>query len=159
RHVQRLHTSAVRSDRVAPPHPISHMRPIIYDDAPAAASPPALLRHPYSLSEFQDATDRPVNLELQFKLQRQQLDAFHHNFWLDNNVRYYAAKETILTSLPESATPLDRENAISEFNTNWYNQEKERVDIYTAEWRKRNAALLRLGAKVEVQKLTFRVSR
>jgi hypothetical protein len=77
---------------------------------------------------------------------------------VQNNVRYYAAKETILASLPESATPLDRENAISEFNTNWYNQEKERVDIYTAEWRKRNAALLRLGAKVEVQKLTFRVS-
>lgn len=85
RQIQRLHTSAVRSDRVAPPHPISHIRPIIYDDAPAA-SPPTLLRHPYSLHEFQDASDRPVNLELQFRLQRQQLDAFHQNFWLDVSI-------------------------------------------------------------------------
>lgn len=171
---RRLHTSVVRSDRVAPPHPISHIRPIIYDDEPVA-SPPTLLRHPYSLHEFQDASDRPVNLELQFRLQRSQLDAFHHNFWLDvrrfflpkpistnpqqNNIRYYAAKETILASLPETASSLDRENALFEFNTNWYNQEKARTDAYTEEWRKRNFALIRLGAKVELQKLTFRISR
>lgn len=77
-----LHTSSARCNRVAPPHPISHMRPIIYDDAPLP-SPPTLLRHPYSLTEFQDAQSRPVDLELQFKLQRQQLDNFHQDFWLD----------------------------------------------------------------------------
>lgn len=134
------------------------MRPIIYDDAPAA-SPPTLLRHPYSLTEFQDARSRPVDLELQFKLQRQQLDTFHENFWLDNNIRYYAAKETALSHLPETATALDKENALSEFLSQWYIQEKGRTDQYTAEWRRRNFALIRLGTKVELQKLGFRLSQ
>lgn len=78
-----LHTSSARCDRVAPPHPISHMRPIIYDDAPPGATPPTLLRHPYSLNEFQNTRIQPADLELQFKLQRQQLDTFHQDFWLD----------------------------------------------------------------------------
>ncbi|RXW20888.1 hypothetical protein EST38_g4969 [Candolleomyces aberdarensis] len=134
------------------------MRPIIYDDAPAP-SPPTLLRHPYSLTEFQDAQSRPVDLEIQFKLQRQQLDNFHQDFWLDNNIRYYAAKETALSNLPETATDLDKENALSEFNTLWYIQEKERTDQYTDEWRKRNFQLIRLGAQVEFQKLAFRLSK
>ncbi|EAU88486.1 hypothetical protein CC1G_04192 [Coprinopsis cinerea okayama7 len=160
RHVLKrsIHASTKRLDRVAPPHPISHIRPIIYDDAPRATAP-TLLRHPYSLNEFHDASRTPVDLELQFKLQRQQLDAFHQDFWLDNNVRYYAAKETALSNLPESASSLDKENALSEFNRHWYNQEKERVDAYTSEWRRRNFELIRLGAKVEFQKLASRISQ
>ena len=151
------------------------MRPIIYDDAPPP-SPPTLLRHPYSLTEFQDAQSRPVDLEFQFKLQRQQLDNFHQDFWLDvrsrflhdvlpltpfpqNNIRYYAAKETALSNLSETATDLDKENALSEFNTLWYIQEKERTDLYTDEWRKRNFQLIRLGVQVEFQRLAFRVSK
>lgn len=82
-----LHASTCRAHLVAPPDPISNMRPIIYDDSPdsVGASPPTLLRHPYSLSEFTNTSgnDRAANLELQFYLQRQQLDAFNHNFWLD----------------------------------------------------------------------------
>lgn len=81
--VRRLQTSAPRCDRVAPPHPISHIRPIIYDDS-IAASTPTSLRHPYSLSEFNAASsDNLGDYEFQYKLQRQYLDAFHHNFWLD----------------------------------------------------------------------------
>ncbi|TFK29977.1 hypothetical protein FA15DRAFT_608959 [Coprinopsis marcescibilis] len=155
--VRRLHVSTRRSARVAPPHPISHIRPIIYDDGPRP-SPPTLLRHPYSLSEFRDSS-RPADLELQFKLQRQQLDTFHQDFWLDTNVRYFAAKDNILSNLPESATSLEREEALSEFNRHWYNQEKERTDSYTTEWRSRNFALLRLSAQVGLQKLTSRISR
>ena len=59
------------------------MRPVIYDDGPPS-SPPVLMRHPYSLSEFVTGSQNHIGeLELQFKLQRQQLDSFHHNFWLD----------------------------------------------------------------------------
>ncbi|KAH6918527.1 hypothetical protein BKA70DRAFT_1554582 [Coprinopsis sp. MPI-PUGE-AT-0042] len=177
-HTSLLHTSSTRLNRVAPPHPISHLRPIIYDDATpstssSSSSPvPRLLPHPYSLSEFQDASKRgPVDLELQYKLQRQQLDAFHQDFWLDNNIRYFAAKETVLSNLPapppseEPASPasthaaaLARENALSEFNTHWYNQEKDRVDAYTSEWRSRNWALIKLAAKVQWQKWGLKVS-
>ena len=78
-----LHTSQTCSHLIAPPDPTSNMRPTIYDDAPPP-SPPSLLRHPYSLSEFMTGSHHQRGeLELQFKLQRQQLDAFHQNFWLD----------------------------------------------------------------------------
>jgi len=155
---RQLHSSAARLNRVAPPHPISHIRPIIYDDSPAPA-PPTLLRHPYSLDEFANALSAPVDLDLQFKLQRQQLDSFHHEFWLDNNIRYFAAKETVLHNLQDSATSLDKENALSEFNRHWYNQEKARTDSYTSEWRRRNFALIRLAAKVEWQKFAGRFTK
>ena len=67
---------------VAPPHPVSHFRPIIYGDA-SSQPLPTYLRHPYSLSEFTTGTGALGDHELQFLLQRQQLDTFHHNFWLD----------------------------------------------------------------------------
>jgi len=82
---RKLHTTPRRSDRVAPPHPISHIRPIIYKDS-VPASPPTLLRHPYSLAEFhpnEGSANPSVELELQFKMLRQQLDSFHQAFWLD----------------------------------------------------------------------------
>ncbi|KAJ3568596.1 hypothetical protein NP233_g5612 [Leucocoprinus birnbaumii] len=127
--------------------------------SPAKASPPTLLRHPYSLSEFSNTkgNDQASNLELQFKLQRQQLDAFHHNFWSDSNSRFEAAKSAILSSLPQSATTLDKESAMSEFNKQWVMQEKARTDAYTTEWRRRNWALILLETRVRYQKFTSRI--
>lgn len=88
-----FHTSPRRRHLVAAPDPISHMRPILYEDVPtptdsSKSSPPTLVRHPYSLTEFSDTLENnnASDLELQFRLQRQQLDAFHHNFWLDVSV-------------------------------------------------------------------------
>jgi hypothetical protein len=81
--VRWIHASSRACNLVALPDPISHMRPIIYDDAPLV-SPPSRIRHPYSLSEFAvGVQNEAADSELQYKLQRQQLDAFHHNFWLD----------------------------------------------------------------------------
>lgn len=78
-----LHASACRHDFVAPPHPVSHMRPILYDDPPSQ-SPGQYLRHPYSLSEFkQEVIDTKNDLEFEYKVRRQQLDTFHQTFWLD----------------------------------------------------------------------------
>jgi len=76
-----FHMSRIRRDLVAPPDPVSHMRPVIYDDPPSKL---VALRHPYSLSEFKDGNaNDPGNYELQFHLLRQQLDSLHQNFWLD----------------------------------------------------------------------------
>lgn len=83
-----FHTSPASHDLVAPPDPVSHMRPIIYDDPPTEVPEGTYVRHPYSLSEFQfqEGSTGALSLgdnELQFKISRQQLDALHQNFWLD----------------------------------------------------------------------------
>jgi len=83
---RKFHASRTNRDLVAPPDPISHMRPIIYD-TPAAVSQPAYLRHPYSLAEFGADADSGDH-ELQFRLLRQQLDTLHQNFWLDVRLLY-----------------------------------------------------------------------
>jgi len=154
-----FHTSSQTCNHlIAPPDPISHMRPVIYDDAPLP-SPPSLLRHPYSLSEFMTGSQcQRGELELQLKLERQQLDAFHQNFWLDSNTRFEAAKNAILASLPSSSIEFDREKALSEFYKQWCMQEANRTSDYTKEWRKRNSSLILLGVRVEYQKFTIRFS-
>lgn len=84
--LRNFHGSRPCHDLVAPPHPVSHFRPIIYGDA-SSQPPPTYLRHPYSLSEFTTGTGSTLgDHELQFLLQRQQLDTFHHSFWLDVGV-------------------------------------------------------------------------
>jgi len=81
--LRRIHTASSACNLVAPPDPMSNMRPIIYSDVSPAAPQPRS-HHPYSLSEFTPEDSRGGKpLELQFKLQRQQLDEFHHNFWFD----------------------------------------------------------------------------
>jgi hypothetical protein len=86
-HFRLFHASVCAAHLVAPPDAVSHMRPIVYHDFPDSLgpSPPTLLSHPYSLSEFSNTSgnDPAADLQLQFHLQRQQLDAFNHNFWLD----------------------------------------------------------------------------
>jgi len=78
-----MHTTAVRLDQIAPPHPVSHMRPIVYADS-ARLAPEGKHRHPYSLSEFQKAEGAaPGDYEMQYQLLRGQLDKLHHEFWLD----------------------------------------------------------------------------
>jgi hypothetical protein len=78
RSLRLLHSSARTCDYVAPPDPISNIRPILYDEPARVTS--ETQRHPYSLNEFRDDSD---TLEYQWKLQRQQLDAFNDNFWRD----------------------------------------------------------------------------
>ncbi|KAE9409698.1 hypothetical protein BT96DRAFT_1012636 [Gymnopus androsaceus JB14] len=151
RHSIRLVHASVPTQRhlVGPPDPISHLRPVIYDDVPAP-TPPTILYHPYSLREFDPEPARNVNAyEMQWKLQRQQIDDMSQNFWLDSNARFEAAKEAVLASLPASATPFDKENALSEFYKQWLLQESERVDEYARLWRARNWANIVLAARVE----------
>ncbi|KAI0780885.1 hypothetical protein BD413DRAFT_659999 [Trametes elegans] len=145
-----FHASLSRSHLVGPPDPISHIRPVIYDDAPPPPRPGA--RHPYSLREFTGDTR-----EYQWKMQRQELDAFNHNFWLESNSRFYAAKEAVLEALPEGVSAEQREAALSEFYTRWVAQERTRLDEYNSEWRRRNWSTILLGARVRYQELVSRV--
>lgn len=71
-----FHLTIPRSDLVGPPDPVSNLRPVVYDDAPPL--PPSAVRHPYSLKEFTGDTR-----EYQWKIQRQELDAYNHAFWTD----------------------------------------------------------------------------
>jgi len=154
-----FHVSRQRHDLVAPPHPVSHLRPIIYGDASSQPAP-TYLRHPYSLSEFSTGTGSTLgdHDELQFLLQRQQMDTFHHSFWLDNNTRFYAAKEAILNSLPATATARDKEIALSEFYKQWVLQERELTEKYTKEWRRRNYDLILLAVRVQFHRLSTRLA-
>ncbi|KAF5377076.1 hypothetical protein D9757_007736 [Collybiopsis confluens] len=154
-----LHVSTVNARHlVGPPHPISHLRPIIYDDAPPPPKP-ATLSHPYSLQEFHPEPASNSNAyEMQWKLQRQQLDDVSQNFWLDSNTRFEAAKDAVLAGLPESATPLDKENALSEFYRQWLMRESERIDEYAELWRARNWTTILLAARVHYSKLPSRMA-
>ncbi|KAI1795840.1 hypothetical protein LXA43DRAFT_989715 [Ganoderma leucocontextum] len=148
-HVRPFHPSAARQHLVGPPDPVSHLRPVIYDDAPP---PPPETRHPYSLKEFTGDTR-----EYQWKMQRQELDAFNHQFWKESNTRFYGAKEAVLRSLPEETTPEQREVALSEFYRRWVAQERKRLDEYGEEMRRRNWATIALGARVQYEKFVSRI--
>ncbi|KAF8636585.1 hypothetical protein AX17_003396 [Amanita inopinata Kibby_2008] len=153
----RFKSTIRKRDLIGPPDPVSHLRPVIYDNSPASIQP-TQLHHPYSLTEFNSSNDPYGDLELQYNLQRQQLDAFNHQFWLDTNTRFEAAKVLILDAIPESATALDKERALSHFYKQWLMQESEKTDAYTREWRRRNFAIILLGARVEYRRLCRRLS-
>ncbi|KAI0341586.1 hypothetical protein BDW22DRAFT_1358406 [Trametopsis cervina] len=143
-------STALRRDLVGPNDPISNLRPVIYDDA--VPTPPDDVRHPYSLREFRGDTR-----EYQWRLQRQELDAFNHTFWTDSNTRFEAAKESFLSSLPESCTEDDKEHALATFYRSWLLQEEPRQRAYNAEWQRRNNANIVLGAKLQYRKFMARL--
>jgi len=153
-----FHASTAQCNLVAPPDPVSHMRPIIYDNPPSQLPAP-YLRHPYSLSEFRtEAENDSGNHDLQYRLLRQQLDSLHQNFWLDSNTRFYAARDAVLGSLPSTTTTRDKEEALSTFYRQWVMQEKDWTEGYTREWRTRNFQLIALSARVEYHKLKNRLT-
>ncbi|KZT09490.1 uncharacterized protein LAESUDRAFT_646934 [Laetiporus sulphureus 93-53] len=146
-----FHASARRTHLVGAPHPVSNLRPIIYNDTAPMRSTAAT--HPYSLTEFEGDTQ-----EYQWKIQRQQLDAYNHAFWADSNSRFQAAKAAVLESLPESCTAEDREFVLSEFYRRWVVQEMPRQKEYDAEWRKQNWKSISLGARLAFDKFAARIS-
>ncbi|GJE86911.1 APOPT family protein [Phanerochaete sordida] len=149
RNSRTFYASLPRNDLVGPPDPVSNLRPVIYDDAPAQSAPTA---HPYSLKEFTGDTR-----EYQWKVQRQELDAYHQKFWTDSNTRFNAAVEARLASLPADCTPYEKELAMSDFYGSWLAQEQDGLRTYNAEWRKRNWDLIALEARVKYQKFMARI--
>jgi len=151
RSLRLLHSSARTCDYVAPPDPISHIRPILYDDPAPVTSEP--LRHPYSLNEFRDDSD---TLEYQWKLQRQQLDAFNDNFWRDSNMRFEVAKAVAMSVLPPHATAQQREECLGMFYRKWVLQEVTRQVEYNAEWRRRSMEEIALSLRVTYHRFKAR---
>ena len=162
-----FHSTIQRLNRIGPPHPISNIRPIIYDDLPPP--PPPQQQHPYSLEEF-STTQETVKDETVFRMQRTQLDQFNQHFWLDvcalysgakcfplmpfqSNTRFEAGKEAVLSSLPSTSSALDKENALSEFYRHWLVQETERTESYTQEWRRRNKQNIILASRIAFRRL------
>ncbi|KAI0302175.1 hypothetical protein BC826DRAFT_987632 [Russula brevipes] len=132
-------------------------------------------RHPYSLDEFRNDAD---TLEYQWKLHRQQLDAFNDAFWRDvrlsfltwrprchgsflthsvqTNTRFEVAKAATVDGLPPHATAQQREEQLGEFYRSWVLQEATRQEEYNAEWRRRSMQEIKLAARVSFQKLKAR---
>lgn len=99
-----LHVSSARRHLVGPNDPISNLRPIIYTDTPTPPTSQAReqhVNHPYSLHEFTDVPNDHT-LELQYKLAREQLDAFNHHYWTD--VCHDTIPVRSLTVIPEQHT-------------------------------------------------------
>ena len=84
--LRQFHTTACAKYLVGPPDPISNIRPAIYhqEDPSASTSYGDKVQHPYSLKEFTQAES--VH-DYQLNLQKTQLDAFDHAFWV--NVRTF----------------------------------------------------------------------
>lgn len=146
-----LHSSARTCDHVAPPDPISNIRPILYDDPARVTS--ELLRHPYSLNEFRDDSD---TLEYQWKLQRQQLDAFNDSFWRDSNTRFEVAKAAAISGLSPHATAQQREERLGILYRKWVLQEATRQVEYNAEWRRRSMEEIALSLRVSYHRFKAR---
>ncbi len=89
-----LHSSVPTANYVGPPDPVSNIRPVLYNDIDDTRmeSP----RHPYSLDEFRNDSD---TLEYQWKLQRQQLDAFNDAFWRDVRVSHHCTLSPTILQL------------------------------------------------------------
>ncbi|KAI6128284.1 hypothetical protein EDD16DRAFT_678143 [Pisolithus croceorrhizus] len=158
--IRTLHVSARRQHLVGPNDPISNLRPIIYTDiqTPPKAGPESKVNHPYSLEEFSDTSSSNLHaLELEFKLKREELDALNHKYWTESNERFEAAKASVLSSLPPSATSETREHALSEFYGMWVVQERERQEEYSNQWRRRNFENIVLAARVEYERLKRRI--
>ncbi|KAN0140756.1 hypothetical protein V8E53_001200 [Lactarius tabidus] len=151
RSLRLLHSSARTCDYVAPPDPISNIRPILYDEPARVIS--ETQRHPYSLNEFRDDSD---TLEYQWKLQRQQLDAFNDNFWRDSNTRFEVAKAAAMSSLSPHATAQQREERLGMFYRKWVLQEATRQVEYNAEWRRRSMEEIALSLRVSYHRFKAR---
>ncbi|KII88447.1 hypothetical protein PLICRDRAFT_111186 [Plicaturopsis crispa FD-325 SS-3] len=147
-----FHCSSARLGAlVGPSDPVSHMRPILYDDPPLPRRRETT--HPYSLREFNGDARDDQDFDLLWRMQRQELDRFNHNFWADSNTRFEAARAEVLASLPPSASPIDKERAESTFYTHWLMQEAERQRAYSAEWRRRNLECILMAARVQWRKM------
>ncbi|KAL5489907.1 hypothetical protein ACEPAI_4739 [Sanghuangporus weigelae] len=176
-----IRTSSQKRALVGPPDPVSNLRPVIYDEVESIPSwrkrkgkgkegdsvvelgggentsslvkrKQATTSHPYQLDEFSGDP-----LDYQWRLERSRLDAYNHAFWKDSNTRFETAKQAVLSSLPEDASPETREAALSEFYGKWLQQEHERLRGYSNEWNRRNFGGIMLAARAAISQFRSRI--
>lgn len=131
---------------VGPPDPISHMRPVVYDNvAQHVKRPKNITNHPYSLSEFstppslsrrsgflahhsEQMLSNLESLQLHARLQTISLDQMNHRFWSDNNARFMRAKQEYSAYVsPETPASLE---LMSPFYREWLRTNSARLRRY-----------------------------
>ncbi|WVF66838.1 hypothetical protein IAT40_001580 [Kwoniella sp. CBS 6097] len=128
-------------DLVAPPDPISNIRPIIYASKPRI-NPST--NSPYSASEFPTGLSagdvRLENMELEWRLRRERVDLMNHRFWATTNANFEAQKAHRLSLLPPASDPPTeeddrrREDALTQFYADWQIANQERQIKWVKEW-------------------------
>lgn len=78
-------------------------------------------------------------------------------FQLQSNTRFEAAKQEILSALPETASTRDREVALSEFYSQWVKQEEVHLRQYADEWNRRNWSLVFMEMRAVMRRWKFRL--
>jgi len=134
---------------IGPPDPISNIRPVIVD---SPARGPRRETHPYSLAEF-GAKDED-DADLQWRIERERLNALNHVFWYDSNTRFMRGKQLVLDRLhaqAEQPTAREKEAALSEFYSRWTVLESARQTAYTAEWNRRNYTVITLAMRRQLR--------
>ncbi|KAH7107509.1 hypothetical protein BKA62DRAFT_683592 [Auriculariales sp. MPI-PUGE-AT-0066] len=142
RGVRQLH------DLVGPPDPVSNLRKVVYDREAQTKT-----LHPYSVNEFPADSNLTspdaarVRLDLEWNIARGRMDAFHHSFWADNNLRFHEEKAATLEAVPAPRTPAMVDAALDVFYREWTDQEHARMLIYNRAWHRANRHLLLLALR------------
>jgi len=147
-----LSTSSRRTHQylVAPPHPVSNLRPVLYRSPNSPNTPES--RHPYALDEFQgesgaSSRSKEDNDAWEEDWRALENDRFNHNFWVDCNTRFNAAKQSVIDShhammegstIDPEAQGKALEASLSRFYKSWLDQEAENQRSYTMEMYRRN---------------------
>ncbi|WVR04021.1 hypothetical protein IAU60_001020 [Kwoniella sp. DSM 27419] len=128
-------------DLVAPPDPLSNIRPIIYASKPSI-NPST--NSPYSAAEFPTGMDagsaRLANMELEWRLRRERVDLMNHRFWASTNTSFEAQKAHRLSLLPSPSDPPTaeddrrREDALTQFYADWQIANQERQIRWVRQW-------------------------
>jgi len=79
------------------------------------------------------------------------------NHYHQSNIRFEAAKSSVLSALPPNAPTEAHEHALSEFYKKWVVQERARQDEYDIELRKRTFEDLSLAAQVKFERVKKRL--
>ncbi|KAI9632364.1 uncharacterized protein MKK02DRAFT_40666 [Dioszegia hungarica] len=141
-------------DLIAPPDSISNIRPVIYASSPSSRHQTA--NSPYSTGEFPNASapSRLGELELEWRLRRERVDAMNHRFWADRNQEFNAQLALRLSLLPTPAsppTPEDikrREDVLSQFYADWQASNRDRMGVWVRRWWREVWEGLRMQGKV-----------
>ncbi|KAG8855568.1 hypothetical protein FRB91_001989 [Serendipita sp. 411] len=145
---------------VGPPHPISNIRPTLYDGLPDQT--PTKGYSPRDLSSH-EAVD-PDRFQLNLSMQR--LDKFNHEFWADSNTRFHTMKEAYLNSrkgmLELATTPEERsrmeEDHLAEFYRLWVFSERPTQRRYNSQWLKYQYTLIWTTARMTLNRWIRKLS-
>jgi len=142
-------------DLVAPPDPISNIRPVIY----ASPAPPRRSSNsPYSAGEFpySDGQARLQDLELEWRMRRERVDMANHRFWAATNLEFQAQLDRRLSMLPPAEEPPSaddirrREDCLTQFYADWQIANRDKQAKWVKVWWREIWAGLKMQLRVHV---------